>query len=180
MPGFAKARLQVLTGVGFLVCLICGLTAFPSSPMAQTESEETIAQFHKAITGKWSRISKNAGQSFLEKHVKVAAIQCHSVKELNAANVTKLSNVSKTISQQLSRLIVYQKPEKGLKRIDFGTRTEISLPELKYTKLSSGKNRFDISNDQVNIAIVFARLKHGGKYAPVMVEGRALYLKCPE
>ncbi len=180
MTGVAKVRVQVVTTIGFLANMICGLTAFPSSPLAQTESGETIAQFHEAITGKWARISKNAGQSFHENQVKAAAIQCHSIRKLNVVNVTRLSNVSKSVSRQLSRLIVYQKPDKGLKRIDFGTRTEILLPELKYTKLSSGRNRFDISNDRAKISITFARLKQGGKYAPVMVEGKALYLKCPD
>ncbi len=168
------------TRLVYLAMLTIGgvLLAVPATAQTIAKTDPLIAEFYQLITGKWTRISDNAGIAITEEQVKIAAIQCYSVRELNAETAAGISSISRSLSQKLSRLIVYQKLDKGLRRVDFGARVSLLLPSVKTGSITASRKNFEIANDTVKIPVSFARLKQGGNYVAVMIEGKALYLKC--
>lgn len=169
---------------GFNLFLLLGLLwLLNSTPygLAQTATQPNpkIVAFHQLVSGKWAKITDNAGLAMSNKQLKIAALQCHSAKIIDAAKATSITSISKSVSQQFSNLLIYQKLKTGLHRIDFKTRKSLLLPKLKLGKISGGKDGFEISNTRIKITIAFAKIKQNNKSWPVMIEGKALYLKCP-
>ncbi len=152
-----------------------------SNGWAQTKPQPNpkVAAFHQLVSGKWAKISDNVGLAMTNDQLRIAALQCHSAKNISAAKATNITSISKSISQQLSKVLIYQKLKTGLRRIDFKTRKSLLFPKLKTGKISSRKDGFEISNARVKITIAFAKIKQNNKSWPVMIEGKALYLKCP-
>jgi len=149
--------------------------------MAQT-SDKTSPKglaFYQLVSGKWAKITNDARLSMTTTQLNIAVLQCNSTKALNAATASSTTRISKTVSQKLSRILIYQNKQAGLNRLDFGTGQFLVLPNLKIGKISARKDGFEISNSKVKITITFGRLQQGNNSVPVMIEGKALYLKCP-
>ncbi len=166
--------------IPLLVSLL--LLAAPSTVFAQTETQPSrIANaFYQLINGKWAQVSKNAHNAITDTQINIAALQCHAARKIKTDKATNISSISNSISQKLSRIVIYQKLQTGLNRIELGTRLAILLPKLNTGNIRGGNKGFEISNETVKITISFARFKQGNKSVPVMIEGKALYLKCPE
>ena len=152
-----------------------------SNSIAQTTAQPSpkVAAFYQLVSGKWAKITGDAGLSMTGDQFKIAALQCHSAKSLDAAKASSISSISKTVSQQLSKILIYQKLETGLRRIDFRSRQSRLFPKLKLGKIKGGKDGFEISNSREKITIAFARIKQNNRTWPIMIESKALYLKCP-
>ncbi len=169
---------------GLNLLLLLGLFWSPISipnSLAQTTAQPSpkVVAFHQLVSGKWAKITDNVGLAMTDEQLKIAALQCHSAKKISAAKATDITSISKSVSQQFSRLLVYQKLKIGLRRIDFKTRKSLLFPKLKLGKIRGGKDGFEISNARIKITLAFAKIKQNSKSWPVMIEGKALYLKCP-
>jgi len=156
----------------------------PRPPTTRTKRTATtpnpkVEDFYQLVTGKWTKITDTARLSMTLEQLNIAALQCHATKSLDITKATNITSISKRVSQQLSKVLVYQKLDKGLKRIDFKSRQSLLLPGLKIGKIRNGRDGFEISNTKVKVTISFGRIKQGNKSVPVMIEGNALYLKCP-
>lgn len=160
--------------------LFWSLSSIPGG-LAQTATQPSpkVVAFYKLVSGKWAKITDNASLSMSNDQLKFAALQCHSAKNISATKATSITSISKSVSQQLSKLLIYQKLKTGLRRIDFKTRKSLLFPKLKLGKISDQKDGFEISNTRLKITIAFARIMQNNKSWPVMIEGKALYLKCP-
>ena len=152
-----------------------------SGSLAQTTTQPNpkVAAFYQLVSGKWAKITDNTGLSMSNEQLKIAALQCHSAKNVDAAKATSITSISKSVSQKLSKILIYQKLKSGLRRIDFKTQKSLLFPNLKIGKIRGGKDGFEISNTRIKITITFAKIKQNNKSWPVMIEGKALYLKCP-
>lgn len=152
-----------------------------SNGTAQSKSQPNpmVTAFYQLVSGKWAKITDNARLSMTDDQLSIAALQCHSAKNLDVAKATSISSISNSVSQQLSKILIYQNLKTGLRRIDFKSRQSRLFPKLKLGKIKGGKDGFEISNDRIKITITFAKIKQNNKSWPVMIEGKALYLKCP-
>lgn len=175
-PGKQLKGFNLLLSLG----LFWTLSSMPGG-LAQTTTQPSpkIAAFYNLVSGKWAKISDNVGLALTNDQLKIAALQCHSTKNISATKATNISSISKSLSQQLSNVLIYQKLETGLSRIDFKMRKSLLFPKLKLGKIKGGKDGFEISNTRIKITIAFAKIKQNNKSWPVMIEGKALYLKCP-
>ena len=154
---------------------------FSTPVMAQTPSADEAAAFYSQLSGKWTRISTNAAAGLVKQQVAIAALQCRAARKIDPVKASKATGISTSISQRLSKLIIYQKLDTGLKRIDFGARAAITFTGLKTGTIRGGRKGYEISNRKGKITIAFGKLKKGNyRSTPVMIEGKALYLKCPE
>ena len=149
--------------------------------LAQTATQPSpkIVAFYETVSGKWAKISDNFGLALSNEQLKIAALQCHSAKNISATKATDITSISKSVSQQISKVLIYQKLKTGLRRIDFKTRKSLLFPKLKIGKIRDGKDGYEISNTGMKFTIAFAKIKQNNKSWPVMIEGKALYLKCP-
>ena len=160
--------------------LFWSLGSIPSDA-AQTSKQPNpkIVAFYQLISGKWAKITDNAVLSMSSEQLKIAALQCHSAKNISSTKATNITSISKSVSQQLSKVLIYQKLKTGLRRVDFKSRQSLLFPKLKLGKIRGGKDGFEISNTRIKFTIAFAKIKQNNKSWPVMIEDKALYLKCP-
>ena len=175
-PGRKLIGLNLFLSLG----LFWSLFSIPDS-LAQTTAQPSpkVVAFYQLVSGKWAKITDNVGLSMSNEQLKIAALQCRSAKNISAAKATSVTSISKSVSQQLSNVLIYRKLKTGLRRIDFKTRKSLLFPKLKLGKIRGGKDGFEISNTRTKITIAFAKIKQNNKSWPVMIEGKALYLKCP-
>ena len=161
--------------------VVLAALVFTTPLLAQTaaQNSEKTAAFYQLVTGTWAKFSNNLAISTTNTQLQIAALQCNSVKNLNLQPTTNISSISNRVSQSLSQIILYQKLATGLSRIDFATRKSFVFPTLKIGKIKTGKDGFEISNSTAKITIAFAKLKQNNRSWPIMIEGKALYLKCP-
>lgn len=148
--------------------------------MAQTveKPSKTVAAFYELISGPWAQITRNANLSIAKDQITIAALQCRSARHIDTSSASTITSISKSVSQKYSKVIIYQKLKTGLNRVDLATRSAILFPKVRTGKIRGGKLGFEISNKRGNITIAFAKLKQGNRSVPVMIEGKALFLKC--
>ena len=151
-----------------------------AKPKPKVAPSPKAKAFFQLVSGKWAKITDDARLSMTIEQLNIAALQCHATKNLDIAKATKITSISKRVSQQLSRVLVYKKLKKGLQRIDFKTRQSLLFPKLKIGKISNGRDGFELTNTKAKVTISFGKIKQGNKTIPVMIEGKALYLKCPK
>jgi len=161
-----------------LVIFTCSI-AGASAQTSDKASPKGLA-FYQLISGKWAKITDDARLSMTDTQLNIAALQCHSTRALVASTASNTTSISKAVSQKLSRILIYQNQQAGLQRIDFNTRQLLIFPNLKIGKIRNGKDGFEVSNAKAKVTITFGKLKQGNKSVPVMIEGKALYLKCPQ
>lgn len=191
-----RSKIPVSAIAMIAVLSMCFQSAFPETGLAQTsrkpgrkatkrsppppKASPKAKAFFLLVSGKWAKITDDARLSMTNSQLSIAAIQCHSTKKLNITTATNITSISGAVSQKLSKILIYKKLDNGLQRIDFKTRKSILFPKLKIGKIRNGQDGFEISNTKVKITLSFGKIKQGNKSIPVMIEGKALFLKCPK
>ncbi len=168
----AAGKLVIMAG-------LMAVSALAAQAQSAATNSDARAQLEKQIAGKWARISKRAAGGLIEEQVSAAALQCIATKNLTVEKAAKITTLSKAVSNRLKRIIFYLPDKKGLTRIDLGARTSLKLTKFRAGKTKNGRPGYQLSNGKIKIAVTFAKLKRGNRQTPIMVEGRALYLKCP-
>lgn len=172
----ATVKLATFCSVSGLVVM---LFAIPAEAQTTTDFTETKRAFFDLVTGKWAQIADNANLSIANTQYTIAALQCHSAKDVDAGTATEVTRIPATVSQSLSKLIVYQKRGKGLNRIDFSIPQAQLFPKIKLGPMQGGRLSFILTSPTASIRIRFTRIRQGTASYPVMLEGDVLFLKCP-
>lgn len=168
------------------VAIFCSFAA-TSTALAQLQSAEDIARQKAALlaeitpvlVGPWGRLSDRNGKMLTENPFEAGDANCKQTPRLRNPRFAKGTVEELPPNALRSGSIIYYQVKDGFQRLDLENGAIIPIRNVERGQPRRGHPVWILVNEQGKLRVAFGEARDKGRVAPIMIEERQIFMKCP-
>ncbi len=149
-----------------------------SKPQLTTAQEQRL--FIERLIGPWSIISSDYTLATTPAMLEKALAGCKSPQTFANIKVQAGADTSEPKKTDIRGNLLYYKTEKGLQRLDIEQKEVVLISQIRQREIKPGQTLYQLSSKGGSITLLLTRIGNDNGNMPVLIEEKALYLRCPE